>query len=250
MSCSSLITFVRMLVLAIGLFTFFWITDAKTDDVYNFYFQKGNAPNSVVQGGGGQTAVPKQVPNAEIEEAVEKPKNGEGSNGDQNEELRVSSTGSAKSASLTEAETKRTRKRFAATLGYSGLKDPVGVGQAFTGGLQYNFNPYIGTRLQGRWRNLRDGEVKALSNRLGGMMAFVLTPLRLDLFGHRFLEISANVGAETFRSLASVSSSKVSVAPLVGASALLSLNETVGIELQASKSTKASFIAANLALLF
>lgn len=228
--------FLRMFIVVTCLFSLVWITKVIADDVYNFYFQKGGAPNTVVQGGAGQatsSATPVPRPAQSPEETPSSPVS--------NDSAEVKGSTSAAAALAQQDEARRTRKPFAITLGYAGIADKLGSERAYTLGTQYNFNAFLGARLQGRLLEHEPlgGEFK---DRLGGMLALVLTPLRLDLFGHRLLEVSVSAGAEVAR--------QRSLDPLAGVSALLSLNENFGVELQAHKSTKASFIGLNVAFLF
>jgi hypothetical protein len=244
MNGSNFRIFIRMFILAISLFCLVWLTKlVADDDVYNFYFQKGGAPNTVIQSGGGQsTGAAALKPPSTIPENASSATHALV----ENEELKVTSSATAP---VQRPDMQKERKPFEVVLGYAGTKDPVGEGRAYSLGMQYNFNPFLAARLQGRIRNFQPDETAA--NRLGGMASFVLTPFRLDLLGHRLLELSAHAGVDTSRKRGSDERDvSISVDPMIGASALLSLNENFGIEFQVNKSTRASFIGANVALMF
>jgi hypothetical protein len=132
-------------------------------------------------------------------------------------------------------------------------------------GLQYSFNRFLGVRTQARLRNLqadspdyRLANSNQSANQWGGMAAVAFTPLRLDLVGHRLIEISALVGVDTHRKLAGSTGKKgqeqyslaTGYGPFIGATALFALNENVGIELQINKSKQAAYVGGNLAFQF
>lgn len=224
-----------------GLLTgFTWTETLHAEDVYNFYFQKGEGPHTVIQGGNASTPLPARTP--EQAASVTSP---------------VASTTAV--APPQQPESKPTINHSTVLLGYSRVADNVSAGAAFTLGYQYNFNRYVGARGSLSLRNghlddefLWEANKNNLAHKLGGSLAFVFTPIRVELVGHRLLEASALVGASTHRNFVDDYSAqtKIGVSPFAGASALLAINDNVGIEVNASKSLVGSQIGAALALQF
>lgn len=196
------------------------------NDVYNFYFQKGAAPQSVVQGGGGQTAT---APPPTVVPAVEAP---------------VTSTLIAKEEPKKVEMPKRDYHGFELHLGPTRVRDEVGDATAYTVGAQTNFNRYLGMRLQGHYLAVESADYQRpiadrdqASNRYGGQAAFVFTPLRMDLVGHKLIRVAGLVGVRSDRRFRSEVSApledqkvKTHLQGFVGASVGVSLNENVGIE--------------------
>lgn len=245
----------RMIFIISGVLVFTWITlemAEADDDVYNFYFQKGAAPQSVVQGGAGQSGKsqnPESLStNAEMAKTAEQtPAN----------PVNAFITSEQKN----DAEDSRAYKRFTAALGYGKSFDDIGSGMNYALGLQYSFNRYWSARIQGRWRDLQSqrsdyllSDAKGNANRIGGSLSAAFTPLHLELLGHRFLDFAVFAGADTYRKISGDAITPTSLstgfAPMLGLSALLSFNENAGVELTASRSDKSAYIGANLAFSF
>lgn len=257
----------RMMILIGGLLGFVMITIARADDVYNFYFQKGSGPQTVVQGGSGQSSAAKAaatLPTTSNEPAPATPQ--PISAPAANPSPAVNSNSSLSTAQAPFPQEESGNRPFTILLGYGKVADSLGSNMSYSVGLQYNFNRFLGARLQGRFRDTQSGNSNyeltngnQSANKVGGMLAMMFTPLRLDLLGHRFMEFSAFAGAETYRRISDFSqdssgSTEATVAtgfaPLVGATALLGLNDNVGIELQGSRSTKSTSVSGNLAFQF
>jgi hypothetical protein len=172
---------------------------AQSNDVYNFYFQKGSAPNSVTQGGAGQqAATPLQPPQTIPSQLPTEPP------------AHVDNVVVAKTTPPPEPEKPvHDYKRFDLLLGVTRVNDDLGTGAAYTFGGQYNFSRYLGVRAQGQLLavesanyhfpivNRDDG-----SNKWGGQAAFVFTPLHMELLGHQLLKVSALGGIMSVRHLA------------------------------------------------
>lgn len=245
--------FVRMFVIVSGLLSMIYYSLAKAEDVYNFYFQKGSAPQTVIQGGSGQTLPAKlsthpNEPTQALQPISQPPA--------------VAPPANISTQLAAPVEAPPGYKPFTLSLGYGSVVDSLGSGMTYLLGLQYSFNRFLGLRAQGRLRNLESGssdyvliDPKQGENRWGGMAALVFTPLRLELLGHRFIEFSTFAGAETYRKLAGSSLGSgynvaVTYGPLIGVSALLGLNENFGIEFQITRSVQATFVGGNLAFQF
>lgn len=214
-------------------------TEAQSNDVYNFYFQKGSAPQQVIQGGGGQMAgqpqgapLPAptpQAPPAPLEPAAQPAPN-------------------SVYAKAADPEKKvHDYKPFDIYLGMTRWLDEVGAGNAYTVGAQVNFNRYLGVRGQGEFLetssatypgsqpfDMQDGSLKS-----GGQAAVVFTPLHLELLGHQMLKVSALGGFTTTRVFGDPVFNystgqtnydvKRAVRPFWGAEAQFALNENVSL---------------------
>lgn len=196
---------------------------AQNNDVYNFYFQKGSAPQSVIQGGSGQAA--SQPLNAPTPLAPVAPP--------PSPEAMVATSAPAPEA------VKKDYNHFELHLGPTRIKDEVGSATAYTVGTQLNFNRYLGARFQGHYLAVESADYERpindrdqASNRWGGLVAVVFTPLRMDLVGHKLIRIGAMAGARSERRFDEGSSGDVNtkVQAFVGASVGVNLNENVGIE--------------------
>jgi hypothetical protein len=210
-------------------------SEAQNNDVYNFYFQKGPAPQQVIQSGGGQAAAqppaaPQPIP-TQVQPAVDPP---------------ASNVVMAK----TQPEPEKPLhdfKRIDLMFGGSRLSDELGTGLAYTFGAQYNFLRYLGVRAQGEFLdtstakyNVRPVDENDGSTKYGGQAALVFTPLHLELLGHQMLKVSALAGVTSRRfcddpnldpdHYTSCSSVKRGLRPFYGASASFALNENVAIE--------------------
>lgn len=251
-----------MVFVAAGLFSLVWATYLRAEDVYNFYFQKGDAPKTVIQSGGGQTATQGAV--KQVDAAFPVDDSGERQPRNPAPEAPTLKAPVVVPAPVAAPGTDRGNdarhdtNRFSLGLGYAGISDPIGSGRAYTLGFRFNFNRFLGMSAQGRLRDLgfedaryEIDDPRSSRNRIGGLLALVLTPLRLDLFGHRFLDLAAFAGGESSRRIERNGRDvEVGLEPVIGAAALLSFNENFGLELQVSKSTKAAFIGASVALMF
>ncbi len=257
----------RVLMVTFGLLGFLYVTLADADDVYNFYFQKGGAPQNVIQGGGGQSTAAKPAPNPETASApapVPAP-------------MPEATNSSTQTVATPMEPSSSGHKPFTLGVGYGRIVDPLGSSAAYTFNAQYNFNRFLGFRAQARLRNTKTNKYNQSpfytdespdKNKWGGMAAITFTPLRLDLMGHRFIEFSAFAGAETYRKFAmderpdryghySYGPGKrrvvTGVAPILGVSSLVALNENVGLEITANRSidsNKTTAISGNIAFQF
>jgi hypothetical protein len=193
------------------------------NDVYNFYFQKGEAPQNVYQGGGGQDSsgliAPASAPSVPAPPAT------------------APSTEQSQQVVEAAPPPKRDYNFYEIHLGPTRISDSVGQGTAYTLGGQLNFNRYLGTRLQGQYLASESADysrpvkrTNQASNRWGGLAALVFTPLRMDLVGHSLIRISALSGVRSERRFKTADQIQTRVEPFVGASVGVSLNENVGIE--------------------
>jgi hypothetical protein len=277
-----------------------------SEDVYNFYFQKGSAPNTVIQGGSGQTAKNSETPAAVAPEtpasqpATESPTVAPSStpSAPQNSEekiqpivarppnssLQVRDTtepASSLIASSNSNQSLSTEMRTHAPVavrdpefksiyllgGLAQVNDEAGTGLAYTLGAQYNFNRYVGVRLQGQMLAPEDANYKRVlndkedqENIWGGQVLVAITPLRIQLLGHRFIDLSANAGIMTSRHLITETnqagyennSVKLATHGFVGASALVAVNENFALEAYAAVQRGGNFshLGANLVVQF
>jgi hypothetical protein len=208
---------------------------AQSNDVYNFYFQKGPAPNQVIQGGGGQQAgTPGQAPQT-IPSVLQPPAATE-----------TAATSTAKAVAPVEKDP-HAYNNWGILLGVTRVNDDVGTGLAYNFGVQYNFIRYLGLRLQGHFfandtatYNQVLGNPDDNANKWGGQAALVFTPIHVELLGHQFLSVSALGGIMTMRQLGGVTSDdgmgnqtfdvrRISRG-FWGVGAQFQLNENVGIE--------------------
>jgi hypothetical protein len=235
------------------LFGCFQVQKAAADDVYNFYFQKGGAPQQVIQGASGQT-----TKSASMDEtkASDSPAQRSPTPGSPIQEPPSQNTSQETSEVLTTSLDSPSYQRagewnrVSVLAGLSHIADAVGSGQAYTLGGQYNFNRYLAIRLQGHFL-APENEVyeqppadrNQKVNRWGGNFAFVFTPIHAQVLGHRFLDISAHAGVMSQRKFVTtgVSDQETGIQDIalvgkgfVGASALISLNENFGLEAFAS----------------
>ena len=216
---------------------------AQGNDVYNFYFQKGSAPQTVNQGGGGQAVTaPPVVPLAPApapvapSQVVTEP----------TAPLATAVVATAKP----EPQPARDYNRFELFLGPTRISDEVGTGTAYTVGAQVNFNRYVGMRLQGHrlatetaeytvgtgygnFAVLKDRD--SSSNLYGGQAALVFTPIHLDLLGHKLVRVSGLAGLMSqrrwnFNGFSAEDSVRTEVRPFLGVSAGVALNDNVGVE--------------------
>ncbi len=207
-----------------------WISLVHADDVYNFYFQKGSAPQSVIQGGGKGNGPSGDEPTKVTPAASSVPEE-------------TPSSAPTPTLRPIEGAEKSRETRFTLSLGYGRASASAVKDMNYTLGLKYAFNRYLGLAAQGR---VQDGSagVARLSDRLGGMFALTFMPLHLDLMGQRFMEFSTYGGISRHPRVTH------DFSPAVGLTALLKINSTVGVELSAEKSTSSAFIGAGLAFQF
>jgi hypothetical protein len=207
------------------------------DDVYNFYFQKGGAPQSVIQGGRGQGVNSDEASKAS---PALLPKS---------EETKTPVT-VASAPTLAADLKKQDYKSFNVLLGYGQISDEVGTSGAYSLGAQYNFNKFLGVRLQGHLTasetekpTVKLADSNQSSNRYGGYGAVVFTPLHIELLGHQLIEVSALAGGMSYREhgepVFDLQGSqnynvRTSLRGFLGAAATFTLNENVGLELFAS----------------
>lgn len=202
---------------------------AQSNDVYNFYFQKGQAPGSVVQGGQQQSS---PQPAAAPPQPAPLPAQPE--NGDQ-----VINNVVVAPKPETSPVLQYNHHEF--TLGIATLNDPVsdrsGEHTPWAIGYQYNFNRYVSMFGQGTFivkdeNGAQNGIDRDDPDYLyGGMLGVAITPIHLDLFGHKFLRVSALFGGRTERVYTWDPNDTVrsKIRPLVGASAEVFLNQNVGL---------------------
>ena len=205
------------------------------DDVYNFYFQKGGAPQSVSQGGRGQSVV--------TDETSKPPKAPELAPTPVLATPQIATT-----AIPTPDESKF--KPYTILLGVGHIEDSIGTSTAYSVGGQYNFNKFLGVRGVGHINASESDRNKVVladsnqsSNRYGGYGAIAFTPIHIELVGHQLIEVSALAGAMSYREKdgPAVMSGGVEaynvrtmVKGFLGAEATFSVNENVGVELFAS----------------
>lgn len=206
-------------------------------DVYNFYFQKGGAPQTVIQGAGGQGVVgaPVQQSPVVIPPVPEV------------QPTSVMTTAPvAAPAATVETKVEQTsdsalldQKTWEIHLGPTRFEDSVGSATAFTLGLQHNFNRYMAARLQGQLLAVESADYNRPMNqrdqgpnKWGGLASFVFTPLHMDLMGHKLIRVGGLVGLRSERAWSNdySDSVKTTIQPFAGASVGVNLNENVGIE--------------------
>src|SRR5262249_6054972 len=151
--------------------------------------QKGGAPQTVIQGGGGQTAAPAPAaapsPAAEVQPPAPP--------------AAAPVPVVATTQSGAPAAPERDYKRGELSLGATRIADEVGTGKAYTVGGQFNFNRYLGTRLIG-YRLATESaaynegagpflDQNKAPNLLGGQASLVFTPIHIDLVGHKLLRV-------------------------------------------------------------
>ncbi len=190
---------------------------AQSNDVYNFYFQKGQAPGSVVQGGQQQSS-PQPAPMQQPAVApVTQP------TGDVINNVVV--------APKPETPPSLRFNHHEFTLGPTYLNDEISeltnARQAWAIGYQYNINRYISAFGQGHFFvNSETHDDRPQIDRdesdylYGGQLGLAITPIHLDLFGHKFLRVSALLGGRTERVEGSHINDTVEtkIRPLIGAS--------------------------------
>ncbi len=213
----------------LGLFTCTigtWAFGQSNNDVYNFYFQKGPAPQTVIQGGGGQKAEPAKQDSLPTE--VEVPET-------------ASPPPQTTKTAIVPEQTKHDRgeHNYEIYLGITRLSDAIGTGDAYTLGFQYNFNRYIGARLDTRVLAVDTATYRKeilnpddSQNRWGGSASLVFTPLRLELLGHQLLRVSATAGVLSERKIKKQTDNEVSVQGrgFVGGIVGMDINENVALE--------------------
>lgn len=205
---------------------------ACAEDVYNFYFQKGPGPQTVIQGGGGQTASAEAASVPPIRRGPQPL-----------EEESVAPALKSQTTVLAPPPTTETKYRpFEILAGLSQISDDLGSSRAYSLAAQYNFNRFIGLRAQGHFLAPEDDEkAKAQihpdepTNRWGGLASFVFTPIQVELIGHRFIDISAHAGVLSQRILGpkgtdGLNAVEVAGRGFVGAGVTLALNENLGVE--------------------
>lgn len=222
---------------AIALLTFQSVTflpRVHADDSYNFYFQKGNAPQSVIQGGGGQrtsgasTETGKAQPNDETPTSVV---------------ANVAPAQQTTVASQIPYEVHAREQRFSILTGLYRISDEVGSQAAYSLGGQYQFNRFLGFRLQGHFMVPENDDPRIVrrnqaAHRWGGMGSIVFTPLRLSVLDHRFLDISGHVGVMSTRKVVggaipadtSIEDIKTAARGFVGVSAMLAVNNNLSVD--------------------
>lgn len=193
-----------------------------TSDTYNFYFQKGAAPQSVIQGGAGQAAAKTSAQGVVTEEstpnAVEK-------------SLSASSTVN-EVASVSPRE--ENENPLTLSLGYGILSDEGGSGASAVLGARYSFARSLGIRGQ-YWIGSTPGGYYDSNV----MAAIDMTPIR-----SRVLDFSFFAGARTYRKYEENSphwsntsnKRKLGYKPVFGVSALVSFSSRFGVELTAHQS--------------
>jgi hypothetical protein len=224
-----------MIVSLFFIFGLFVWRQLRAEDVYNFYFQKGSGPQTVVQGGSGQSATKAPISAEGLTEplpaSVAVPA-----------ATPVAAPVAANPAPVAAvpAESRDRENSFSVTLGYENFRDAQGFGKGYDVGFRVAMTRALGLRLMGRFR-----EPNEQPSYFGGLAALELVPLRLKLFDHPFLNLGVFAGAENVRT-----ASGKGIVPVAGISALFSLNSNFGIEALAMRSIDGHSVAGSLAFQF
>lgn len=210
----------------------------RADDVYNFYFQKGAAPQNVIQGGSGQAASKTSARGDVTEEAL--PNSVVPST---SSPVPAAGVSAATEAAMTSVHGEK-ENPFTLSLGYGRVSEKGFAETTYVLGLKYAFTRSVGVRTQFMFRNDSDHDL-SMSHRFDGLVALDLTPLRLKLFDHRFFDLSVFGGARSYQDHNMHSGrNSTKLVPIIGASALLSLNSNFGLELSAHQCLGGSMGAA------
>jgi hypothetical protein len=234
-------------------------TQNSGNDVYNFYFQKAPGPQTVIQGGAQPAQVPTPVP---------PPQPTPPTLSDTFVQQQAVPTNSNAASTNPTASEVSDFKRWEVTFGWAdqmyyktiqsdgtkmkslGARTGVGVGIrrninryfAVEGGLSYT--PNDSEELIVHSRELKDDNLGAIPN-LSGFAGAVVTPLKLNLFGHEFIELSAIGGAMTYNEPHDVKGSATNVAGYLGPRLALNLSNDFGLELSSKYVVTRSVINEN-----
>ncbi|HEX4925400.1 MAG TPA: hypothetical protein VFV50_15005 [Bdellovibrionales bacterium] len=160
-------------------------------DVYNFYFQKGAPPATVIQGGAGQRSEAQALPSQ-----VQPEQAPSGAPASPSETSEVATT-----VTKLNAASDRGYKSWELQVGPAYVADVQGhwTGASLAG--QYNFSKYIGLQLGVLYAPKNDayGEMYDKDQAWDASLAAVVTPVHVNLFGREFLQVSALGGFMTTR---------------------------------------------------
>ena len=184
---------------------FLMISTLGFADTYNFYFQKGKSPKTVVQGKDGQSVI---MEDEEEEEAVNEQKSIEvedlSEEPEEEEEPRIVTQRSIRPSEELEPD------KYL-LLGTSFSSDFIDDSEHFDIGFGYRFNPYIAIESVASYCRQSDSERGPLGefdvssycnyltpeDRWMARVSLSVTPIRTELFGHRFMEMSFLMGFHT-----------------------------------------------------
>ncbi len=217
-------------------------THAWADDVYNFYFQKGGAPQSVVQSGRGQNVTTDSLSEAPI-------RRGPPERIEEHEYVPETKTETRIESSISTQVREKAipgHKKFQVGFGLYRVADAISSQLAYSLTGQLNFNRFLGVRLQGHFMQPEEDRAELnvnpdqTENRYGGMASVVFTPIQIQLVGHQLLDFSAHAGVMSERVLGDVEpgtrTREIELAGrgFIGASTTLAVNDNVGVEAFAS----------------
>jgi hypothetical protein len=200
---------------------------ANAQDVYNFYFQKTDHANEMVQvKNGDPLAAPKSST------TVVDPSTGE-------TKTVAPALKPAEAASVATAvaapSSKDEKKNFwRLEMGLAAFTDhEKQVMQAYGSRLEYGFNKYFGIEGQivgGKPFNMTDNSQDGYnSNYFAGALGLKLTPIHVQLFGWDFIEFSALAGAMSATGRDWDSRHQFRLAPYVGAAVAVNITDRLSV---------------------
>lgn len=208
---------------------------ARAQDVYNFYFQKTDHANEMVQVKNGEPVAATKASAPKAGETASTSATASVSTSDAaapETTTNVATNVAAKNSSMTE---KKDYWRFG--FGFARLTDHVRIGQSkvYALSVDYGLNRYFALESQlvgGTVYAYDTGSFGASSTAFAGSLGLKATPVHIDLFGWDFIDLSISGGAMTsMGSNQSPNENTLKIVPYVGGEVAVNVAKNISLAL-------------------